>query len=155
MIDKNLVERKIKKMEQYLREMKAVQIRSLEEFTGDTITKRFVERNIELAIEQMIDVCKHLVAGLDLAEPETYAECFELLHKKKIIPAKALPTFQAMARFRNRLIHVYDDMDDAVTFAVYNKHLKDFEVFARLIRAFIKGSIWLTSGDRGKQKPLK
>jgi uncharacterized protein YutE (UPF0331/DUF86 family) len=138
MIDKNLVERKIRKMEQYLRELMKVRIKSLEEFTQDTIVKRFVERNIELAIEQMIDICKHLVAGLDLAEPETYAECFDILYENNAIPAKSLPTFKAMARFRNRLIHVYDDIDDAVTYEVYTKHLKDFKIFARVIRAFMQ-----------------
>jgi uncharacterized protein YutE (UPF0331/DUF86 family) len=138
MIDKTLVERKIRKMEQYLRELQTVQVKTLEEFTEDTIVKRFVERNIELAIEQMIDICKHLVAGLDLAEPETYAECFDILHRNKVIPEKPLPTFKAMARFRNRLIHVYDDIDDAITFEVYTKHLQDFKAFARVIRSFIK-----------------
>ena len=141
MIDGRLVERKIRKMEQYLRELMKVRIKSFEEFTQNTIIKRFVERNIELAIEQMIDICKHLVAGLDLAEPETYAECFDILYENKAIPAKSLPTFKAMARFRNRLIHVYDDIDDAITFEVYTKHLQDFKAFARVIRSFIQAKI--------------
>ena len=147
MIDKNLVERKIRKMEQYLRELQTVQVKSLEGFTEDTIVKRFVERNIELAIEQMIDICKHLVAGLDLTEPETYAECFDILYKNKVIPEKPLPTFKAMARFRNRLIHVYDDIDDAITFEVYTKHLQDFKVFARVIRSFIQAKIKSNSSE--------
>jgi uncharacterized protein YutE (UPF0331/DUF86 family) len=141
MIDKRLVERKIRKMEQYLRELNTVRAQSLEEFTQNTMVKRFVERNIELAIEQMIDICKHLVAGLNLAEPETYAECFDILYENKAIPAKSLPTFKAMARFRNRLIHVYDDIDDAITFEVYRKHLQDFKVFAQVIRSFIQAKI--------------
>lgn len=141
MIDKKLVERKIRKMEGYLRELKTVRIQTLETFVENIVVKRFVERNLELAIEQVIDICKHLVAGLDLDEPETYAECFEILHKKKIIPGKALPIFQAMARFRNKLIHVYDDIDDAITYDVYTHHLADFKVFARFIRAFIKKQV--------------
>jgi uncharacterized protein YutE (UPF0331/DUF86 family) len=148
MIDKKLVEKKIRKMETYLRELKAVSIKSLEAFIENTVVKRFVERNIELAIEQMIDICKHMVSGLDLSEPETYAECFDILRKNKIIPGKTLPTFQAMARFRNRLIHVYDDVDDTITFEVYKKHLKDFDLFARLIRSFMKGRVQSNSGNK-------
>ncbi|MCU0579700.1 MAG: DUF86 domain-containing protein [Desulfobacterota bacterium] len=141
MVDHKLIERKIRKMEEYLRELKKVPIKSLEEFTGNTVVKRFVERNIELAIEQMMAICKHLVAGLDLDEPETYAECFDILHQNKILPAKPLLTFKAMARYRNRLIHVYDDFDDAVTFDVYTTHLKDFSAFARIIRSFINKTL--------------
>ena len=59
-----------------------------------------------------------------------------------------------MARFRNRLIHVYDDIDDAVAFEVYIKHLKDFAVFANLIRLFIQAKGKSLSVNAGKRKPL-
>jgi predicted nucleotidyltransferase len=76
---------------------------------------------------------------IDLSEPETQAECFDILRRNKIIRGKTLSNFRAMARFRNRLIHVYDDVDGTITFEVCTKHLKDFDLFARLIRSFMKG----------------
>jgi len=54
----------------------------------------------------MVDVCKHFVAGLDLNEPETYAECFNILAKEGIIPGDSVSKFQSMVRVRNILIHV-------------------------------------------------
>jgi len=71
MIDKHLIEKKLRKVEEFLKELKAVSVGSVEEFKKDIVVKRFIERNIELAIEQMVDICKHFISGLDLREPET------------------------------------------------------------------------------------
>lgn len=140
MLDRLLIEKKLRKIEEFLRELEEVEIRSFDEFRVNTVLKRFVERNMELAVEQMVDVCKHFVAGLDLNEPETYAECFEILAKERIIPGDAVGKFKSMVRFRNILIHVYDGIDDSITYGVYTKHLDDFRAFIRNIRAYLLNS---------------
>jgi len=99
--------------------------------------RRFIERNIELAIEQMVDICKHLVSGLDLKEPETYSECFESLAASNIIHAESVATFQTMVRFRNMLIHIYDGVDDSITYGIYAKRTGDFRLFISQLREFI------------------
>jgi len=129
MIDKQLIEKKLRKIEDFLRELKSVDFKNLKEFKKDIIVKRFVERNIELAIEQMIDICKHFISGLDLREPETYSDCFEILADERVISEKTVETFKTMARFRNILIHAYDNIDDSITYGIYKKHLKDFRTF--------------------------
>jgi len=137
MIDKQLVDKKLRTIEQYLREIREVNFSSFENFRKDIIKKRFVERNIELAIEQMIDVCRHIVSALDLKEPDTYAECFATLAKENIIPEDNVVTFQKMVRYRNMLIHAYNGVDDSITYGIITKNLGDFETFISLIREYI------------------
>jgi len=137
MIDKQLVDKKLRTIEQYLRELREVNFPSFENFREDVIKKRFVERNIELAIEQMIDVCRHIVSALDLKEPNTYAECFHMLSKEGVIPKENVATFQKMVRYRNMLIHAYNGIDDSVTYGIYKKNLGDFETYINLIRKYI------------------
>lgn len=137
MIDKTLVEKKLRRIEEFLRELKDAGIVTIEEFKENIIARRFIERNIELAVEQMIDVCKHFVSGLDLSEPETYAECFELLAKEGVILEQSLDTFKSMARFRNILIHAYDGVDDSVTYGIYKRRLDDFKIFIKEIRDYL------------------
>jgi len=138
MIDKILTEKKLRRIEGLLRELKSVHIDSFDEFGANIVTKRFVERNIELAVEQMVDVCKHFVSRLDLREPETYAECFERLAQAGIVPDEVVQTFQSMARFRNMLIHIYDDVDDRVTYEIYTGRLEDFTLFVGTIRNYLR-----------------
>ncbi len=137
MIDKHLIERKLRKIEDLLRELRVIKIESFDEFKENIVVKRFVERNIELAIEQMVDICKHFISGLDLKEPETYSECFDILGKGKIIPEEMVNTFKSMVRFRNILIHAYDGIDDSITYGVYSKHLQDFRTFINTIREYL------------------
>jgi len=138
MIDKVLIEKKLGNIEEFLKELDAAPVGSLEEFKSNVVARRFIERNIELAIEQMLDICKHLVSGLDLKEPETYAECFDILSAGGVIPADDAKKFQAMARFRNMLIHVYDGIDHAITYGIYTKHLADFTLFISNLRGFLQ-----------------
>jgi uncharacterized protein YutE (UPF0331/DUF86 family) len=138
MIDRPLIEKKLRKIEEFLKELEIVKIESVEEFKGNIVTKRFIERNLELAIEQMIDICKHLVGALDLKEPETFAECFEILAKGGVIPTETVSMFQSMVRFRNFLIHVYDGVDDSITYGIYMRHLGDFRDFIKVTRDYLQ-----------------
>ena len=137
MIDKPLVEKKLRRIEEFLRELKSVEIDTIEEFKENIITKRFIERNIELAIEQMIDICKHFVSGLDLSEPETYSECFDMLAREGIILKQSLAAFKSMVRFRNILIHAYEGVDDSITFGIYKRRMDDFKTFTKEIRDYL------------------
>ena len=137
MIDKILVEKKLRGIEEFLRELKNVEIGTIEEFKENVITRRFVERNIELAIEQMIEICKHFISGLDLSEPETYSECFDMLAKEGVILEQSLDTFKSMVRFRNILIHAYEGVDDSITYGIYKRRLDDFEIFIKEIREYL------------------
>ena len=75
MIDKYLVEKKLRRIEEFLREIVSAEAPpNFDAFAANIIFKRFVERNIEL-VEQMIDVRKHFIASLNLQEPETYSDC--------------------------------------------------------------------------------
>jgi uncharacterized protein YutE (UPF0331/DUF86 family) len=85
MIDKILIEKKLRKIEEFLKEIESVNLESFEEFKADIVKKRFIERNLELSIEQMIDICKHFVSSLDLKEPETYSEYIDRLVKRREI----------------------------------------------------------------------
>lgn len=137
MVDLLLVERKLGKIETYLRELQSVQVTSLEEFKRNVVTRRFIERQLELCVEQMIDVCKHLVAELDLPEPESYAGCFDILAGAGVVTEQHLAVFKSMARFRNLLIHGYDNVDDAVTYGVFTVRLGDFTTFIATIRSYL------------------
>lgn len=85
----------------------------------------------------MVDICKHLVAGLDLREPETYADCFDILAEAGVMDTDAAARFKAMVRFRNMLIHVYDTIDNAVTYGIYTKRTGDFLFFIDRMRRFL------------------
>ena len=139
MIDGELITRKLKRIEQFLREIHAAEAPpTFEAFSRNIIFKRFIERNIELCIEQMVDICRHLVSGLDLREPETYAACFEILGNADVVPKTTVETFKSMVRYRNLIVHGYDGVDDTITFGIFKKRLGDFRTFVDAIRGYLQ-----------------
>ncbi|TAL67287.1 MAG: DUF86 domain-containing protein [Bacteroidetes bacterium] len=124
-------------MEDFLREIQnSPEVNKFYEFENNVQFKRFIERNIELCIEKMIDVCRHIVSHLNLKEPESYSECFEMLTKEGIISQEYLTTIQSMIKFRNLLIHAYEKIDDNITYGIYKKHLPDIKQFVHVIRKY-------------------
>ena len=85
MIDKPLIEKKLRKIEEFLRELNTVNIESFDEFVGNIVTKRFIERNIELAIESMTDTD----CAIKSAERQ-FRSCQTLL---KDLKGAAVPSF--------------------------------------------------------------
>ncbi|NJL60198.1 MAG: DUF86 domain-containing protein [Desulfobacteraceae bacterium] len=138
MINKLMIEKKLRKIETFLKEIEsAPSPGDFQAFSENFVFKRFVERNIELSIEQMIDICKHFISGLDLKEPESYSECFEILGEASVLPIETVEIFRSMTKYRNLLIHSYDGVDDTITFGIYKKRLGDFRVFINAVREYI------------------
>lgn len=85
--------------------------------------------NLQTTIEAMLDICNHIIARNAYELPKTSAEAFRLLCRKGIINPAMEDTFTAMARFRNRVVHMYAQVDNREVFEIINKKLKDFQAF--------------------------
>ncbi len=138
MLNKNLIKKKLSKIVEYVNEIRQTEIKDFHEFRNNVIVKRFIERNLELAIEQAIDICRHIAVSTLKKLPESYSECFELLKEKGIIPEKHAETYKRMAKFRNLLIHMYDTVDDEIVYGIYKKHLSDFDLFISDINQYLQ-----------------
>jgi len=137
MVNRELIERKLEKMVELLKELREVEINSFDKYSKNVVLKRFIERNLELLVEQMVSVCRHMAARLLDKIPESYSHCFELLAQKGVVPQEHLETYKKMARFRNLLVHLYDDVDDSIVYSIYKERLSDFELFIEDIRKFL------------------
>ncbi|NLA25837.1 MAG: DUF86 domain-containing protein, partial [Firmicutes bacterium] len=56
-------------------------------------------------------------------------DAFRLLCRKKILSADMEDTYMAMARFRNRVVHLYDQVDSREIYRMINESLGDFKRF--------------------------
>jgi uncharacterized protein YutE (UPF0331/DUF86 family) len=65
-----------------------------------------------IAVEAAIDMCQHIAAKGFNEVPESYANCFDVLHTKSIIDAELSAGMSELARFRNVLVHLYWKVED-------------------------------------------
>ena len=90
---------------------------------------------LQLAIQAALDVASHLVSDEKLGEPRSNRELFELLVKGGLLPLDLSAPLQAMADFRNVLVHGYDEVDLEIVRDVLERHLVDLDRFVAVVRA--------------------
>ena len=87
--------------------------------------------NLQTSIEAMIDICNHIISRKRLRVPATNVESFEVVSEAGLLPADALPVYRSMARFRNRIVHMYDDVDDSQIHEILQTRLDDVRAFVQ------------------------
>ena len=107
---------------------------------ADPILQAAAVRNLQIAIEAILDAANHIVAREGLGLPETYWQSIELLIRAGILPADRTGDLARMVRFRNRAVHLYDDIVPVEVRAILEHHLGDFDVVVRaLVHRYLSG----------------
>ena len=89
--------------------------------------------NFVAAIEARIDIANHVIAAEGFRPPKDNADSFVVLVEKSVLPEAMREHLRSMARFRNRLVHVYWDVDDDLVAEYLHGPLGDLDRFAREI----------------------
>jgi uncharacterized protein YutE (UPF0331/DUF86 family) len=89
-----------------------------------------------VAIEACMDLCNHIVARQLQTAPDSYAQCFELLGQRHIIPVELAKRMSDFAKFRNVLVHLYWKVDDRRVIQTLKEDLPAIDEFLREISRF-------------------
>ena len=133
MVDRELLSRKLSRLQGYVDVLKSAEDITWQKYQSDIRAKAFVERYLHVAIEEVIDIANHFVSFHGWREPTEYRDLFSILAEHGILPAHHLSTFQKMTSFRDLLVHRYENMDDELVFGIFRKHLGDFDLFIALV----------------------
>ena len=86
-----------------------------------------------IAIECCIDIANHIIASENFRFPVDNADSFTVLVEHGVVNQALEDALRAMARFRNRLVHLYWDVDNLRVREYLEQSLPDFERFAKAI----------------------
>ena len=90
-----------------------------------------------IVIEDALATANHVIAAEGLRAPADYADAFRSLRDAGIIAADLSDRLEAMARFRNLLVHLYAEVDDRRVHEFLRKDVADLEKLAAvLLKAF-------------------
>jgi len=107
------------------------------ELLNDEVALGAAQFRFLLAIEVCVDIGRHIIAAQGLSAADTYADVFTSLSRAGIIAADRVESLRAMARFRNRLVHLYDETDDAEIIKALQHDLGDLDAFRQQISEFV------------------
>lgn len=118
--------------------LKALSSLSKEVFVNDPDKIGSAKYHFLVAIESAIDLCNHIIAKNNYRTPEDYSDTFRVMGEAKIFDAEFVKKLISMAKFRNRLVHIYWDVDDTLLYKILTENLEDLDHFLRELGAFLK-----------------
>jgi uncharacterized protein YutE (UPF0331/DUF86 family) len=128
-VDREKIRQKLQFMREELVELQKFQGMSLAHFKSNRIYEAAATRMLQVTIEAFLDICAHLISREGWGLPKTYTEAVELAARNGLIPLEMKDTYKAIARFRNRIVHLYDEVDAAEIWTIIQNHLDDFRPF--------------------------
>ena len=110
-------------------------------FLKDQLLQGSSERFLQLAIESCLNVGNRLISLYQferpVSTPETYADIFREMESLGIIDSAFCERLVKMAKFRNRLVHLYWDIDEEQVFQFLQENLEDFRVFREKVIEYL------------------
>ncbi|GAB4548717.1 MAG: DUF86 domain-containing protein [Anaerolineae bacterium] len=138
MVDPEVVASRIGKLRGYLEKLHTLAAIPQQEFLQDFTKVESTKHLLQVSIECCLDIAHHIVASEGYRTPTDYYDTFVVLHDHGILPADFMPRLRQMVRFRNRLVHMYWEVDDATMYRILQENLGDFETYIGHILDFIR-----------------
>jgi len=91
-----------------------------------------------IAIEAAITICNHIISQNGFRAPENYADTFQVLAENGAFDKAFSQELGEMAKFRNRLVHLYWEVDDNLVHEILQNRLEDFGKFLTSIAGYLK-----------------
>ncbi len=114
-----------------------------DKFKEDYVTQAASERYLQLAIESCLNIGNRILALAQMEKPitppETYADIFKQLGQLGVWKDPELTNrLIQMAKFRNRLVHLYWDINEETVYRILHENLSDLEQFKQAVIEYEK-----------------
>lgn len=136
-VDPERVRKLVSSMRESVRILHDIKYMDEHKFKEDVHRQSSAKYNFIVAIEAAIDVASHLISKKGFRAPEDYADTFRVLVDAKILDEAFAFELSKMARFRNRLVHLYWDVDINEVWKIIQTRLDDFEKYITIIGKFL------------------
>lgn len=135
----------LKRLNQYRLRLTDMKQLSREEFLKDDLRQAASERLLHLAIESCLNISNRLLSlsqfEMPVETPETYADVFKSLYRLGVVDEAFSKRLVDMAKFRNRLVHIYWDVDKEAVYQILQNCIEDFQLFQENTVSFLNARI--------------
>lgn len=131
-----LIAQKLQALDQVLAELRSLGDVSAKQLRANWQQQRAIERNLQVLVEVVIDVCQRLLA-VDGQSPATSGAdaVTRSIQMGALTPDE---NYTRMVRLRNFLVHRYEHIDPDILANMVNRHLGDFEKFRDEVLAYVQ-----------------
>jgi len=108
-----------------------------DEFLNDPDKIGSTKYHCIVAIESSIDMCNHIISRNGYRVPEDYGDTFRVMGEVGALDTDFSDDLRNMAKFRNRLVHLYWEVDDQQLYEILQNRLVDFKKFLDSLASFL------------------
>ena len=112
------------------------QIEVVEKKIDDPLYHAALERFLQIAIEEVINIGNEIIVAEKIGTPLTYKDVFKILEQHKVITASLSKELQYFCSFRNRLVHLYWDISKEEFQVQIKKRTKLLEFVAIILKKY-------------------
>ena len=114
-----------------LRKLELFRAMEYDEFKSDFRNIDSALHRLQTSIQALVDIGGYIVASLGLRTPSTSGEIIEILVENGFINPALRDRYISMIQFRNRIVHLYDDIDRKVLFRILQEESADIRELYR------------------------
>ncbi len=140
-MDKRVTEH-LQRLVQYLNQLDDIKKTPESDFIENSLLIAATERYLQLAIEACINIGNRILSleqfNKPVRAPESYSDIFVQLERIGILNKTLSESLINMAKFRNRLVHLYWDVDPVMLYNYLNDSLDDIHSFISHVNRFYR-----------------
>jgi len=139
LIDKEKITARIEDIKNALLELTKIPVASMAEFQKDKNNFYLACYWLRIAIEAVLTIAVHLLSRLPSnGKKKDYTQTIISLADYKVIPKDFAQKIRGMAGYRNRLVHLYWNVNQEEVFQTLQSELDDFKEFIGYIEDFLR-----------------
>lgn len=137
MVNREIVLDRISIIKNSLKRLKEISKLPKNEFKENDDYFAIAEHHLRRALEAILDLGRHICVKEDLGQPQDYTEVFDILNSGGVLDAEFTESIRGMAGYRNRLVHMYNQVEKEEIYQILQQRLDDFEIFIQKVMDYI------------------
>lgn len=141
MVDREVIRRHLQALEEAVSVLNQYRDTTTTTLRNTIETRYVVERGLQLAIQNLLDIGNHILTMLGHHTIDNYADIITGLARAKVIPASFSRRIIKMPGLRNILVHEYVRVNPAKLRTILKDHVDDFPRFAAYVERWLASQL--------------
>lgn len=137
MVDREVLQRKLQKLQEYLHEIETYQNLTWNDYQGNRQIRRAIERLVQLIVDVAVDINTHSVVDAGGSPPDNAYDSFIKAAEMNLMPYKFAEEIAPSTGERNILVHDYEVIDDLVVFESIPQIIKMYSLYLQYFRKLL------------------
>jgi uncharacterized protein YutE (UPF0331/DUF86 family)/predicted nucleotidyltransferase len=137
MIDRELVNRKLSQIVEYLRALTPLQALSYADYVQQPLSRYAAERLLQLIVDTAVDINAHLIVELNGTPPQDYYDSFVKAAQAGVLSVDFALRMAQSTGLRNRLVHQYEAIDHLIVHSAIAAAITQYTEYCHHITTFL------------------